>query len=271
MILDLDWLMAAVKRRADSWLVAAEVPRRKGKMKRFVIFTAFLLGGVSSFGATIDVGIKLNVGWNAIYLPCRVGEADEVFASWPVPSVSVYQASSFMETSSTAGGLTGEREAKNSFLIWSREVPAASSLKSVVADSVLVCCNTGSAAVTVHVRGESVAPRVSWHTTVDGGTYNYVGVRLNGGASVNAAAYFAGCGAANGVKFYKLTGTSEGAYKVVAMGGFGSTSVAKLADGQVVLVPGKEVSGWSGPLYVTPRDGIIFGKEIGRASCRERV
>ena len=265
-------------RRLESKMGVAKVPRRKDKMKRMAGIAALLMGGFSPLrlglfaavslfvvgkisAATIDVSMKLNVGWNAIYLPCAIGDAGSAFASWPVPSVSVYQASSFLETGTTAGGLTGEREAKNSFLIWSREVPAASSLKSVQGDSILVCCNTGSVAVTVSVRGESVAPRVSWHTTVDGDTYNYVGVRLNEGASVNAAAYFAGCGAANGAKFYKLTGTSESGYKVTAAAsGFGSSTAAKLVNGQVVLVPGKEVSEWSGPLYVMPRSGIIFGK-----------
>ncbi len=267
-------------RRLESLICAVKVPRRKDKMKRMasnfaallvggfsllqmkkMIFAAVCLGALGISGATIDVAVKLNVGWNAIYLPCAIGDAESVFKDWPVPSVSVYQASSFLETGSTVGGLTGEREAKNSFLIWSREVPAASSLKSVVGDSVLVCCNTG-AAVTVHVKGEPVAPRLVWHTTGDGDTYNYVGVRLNEGANVNASAYFAGCEAANGVKFYKLAGTVESGYKVTALAsGFGSSTAAKLGDGQVVLVPGKEVSEWSGPLYVTPRDGILFGKE----------
>jgi hypothetical protein len=269
-------------RRLESLIYAAEVLRGKDKMKRMANFAALLMGGFSLlqmkvmifaavslgvlglWGATIDVPVTLKAGWNAIYVPCGVeGDLDEVFKDWPVPSVSVYQANRAMLTETTAGGVTGESEAKNSFLIWSREVPAASSLEKLVGDSVLVCCNTsGVEWARGLLRGVPVAPRVVWHKTAEGGdTYNYVGVRLNEGASVKASAYFGGCAVAEGVKFYKLAGTTESGYKVTTMGGISSSAVAKLGDGQVVLVPGKGASEWSGPLYVTPREGIEFGKE----------
>ncbi len=271
-------------RRLESLIRVAKVPRRKDKMKRMAIdFAALLMGGFSSLqmkkmifaallmgvassvrGATIDVPVVLKAGWNAIYVPVGVeGTLDEVFRDWPVPSVSVYQANRVMLTEATAGGLTGENEAKNSFLIWSREVPAASSLEKLIGDSVLVCCNTSGVEWAGGIlRGEPVAPRLVWHKTAEGGdTYNYIGVRLNEGASVKASAYFGGCEVAEGVKFYKLTGGTESGYRVATMGGISSSAVAKLGDGQVVLVPGKGASEWSGPLYVAPRGGIEFGKD----------
>ena len=252
-----------MKKQLDNWFSAAKVPREGDKMKRFVMFTAFLLGGVSSFAATIDVPVTLNVGWNAIYVPVgSEAKLEELFGDWPVPSISMYSAESILSTVTTAGGLTGETASRVPFLIWSKEVPAVSSLSKLVADSVLVCCNTGTTVYTGALRGVPVAPRIAWHLTEDGGdAYNYVGVRLNDSAKVNAADYFAGCEAASNSDYYKLSGKSEGAYKISKMGGFSSSSVASLVDGQVVLVKGSGASNWSGPLYVTPQEGLEFGED----------
>lgn len=233
------------------------------KTFRTAFLAALALGAVPSIpAATIDVGVTLKAGWNAVYLPvgCEASP-DELFADWPVPSVSAYSAAAYQSTASTAGGATGEGEARIPFTIWTREAPAASTLKAVVADTVLVCCNTSSVDYATSVRGVPAAPRLAWHKTADDAdSYNYVGVRLNEGASVRAADYFAGCAARGGSKFYKLSG-AEASYKVSSLGGFSSTSAATLTDGQVVLVPGASVSDWSGPLYVTPRTGLDFGDE----------
>ena len=239
------------------------MPRSFRSRVLFPALLAAIVAGTfrSAFAATIDVGFTLKAGWNAVYVPVGCDATpDELFADWPVPSVSAYSAASYRSTASTAGGATGESEARVPFLIWTREAPAASSLKALVADTVLVCCNTSSAPRAVALRGTPVAPRIAWHKTEDGGdAYNYVGVRLNDGASVRAADYFAGCAARSGSNFYELKG-AEASCQVSRLGGFSSTAAAKLSDGQVVLVPGASVSDWSGPLYVTPRIGLAFGE-----------
>lgn len=210
--------------------------------------------------ATVDVSVTLKKGWNAVYVPVdSVQSAQETFADWPVPSVSFYSARTFLATRSTAGGVTGERVARAPFLLWTREAPAASSLDALVGDAVLVCCNTGAAAYVANLRGTPGAPRLAWHvSTSEGDTLNYVGVGLNPGATVAASAYFAGCPSVRGGTFFRLSGP-EDAPRVASLAGLSATASARLADGMAVLVPGAAVSEWSGPLHVTPRDGIDFG------------
>ncbi len=225
-------------------------------IRKFCVIAA-LLGSLAASAATCDTTFTLKKGWNAVYLPLApTNSADEVFAKWPVPSVSAYNANDYLSTRTTTAGLTTESASSTPFLIWSREQPASSTLNGLVADIVLVCCNTGTAEYVATVRGEPAAPRIAWHT---GDALNYIGIGLNEGATVKAGTYFAGCPALLGNTFYKIVGATEDAYSVRSMTGFSSTSSAQLSNGMVVLVPGGAVSSWSGPLYVEPRAGIDFG------------
>jgi hypothetical protein len=64
---------------------------------------------VAVSGQQIEQTITLSNGWNAVYVSVAPsGTADEVFADWPVWSVSAYNAQAFLSTASTAGGKTGE-------------------------------------------------------------------------------------------------------------------------------------------------------------------
>lgn len=214
-----------------------------------------------SFSATVDASVTLKRGWNAVYVPVASSvSADETFADWPVPSVSVYSAQTFLSTRSTAGGITGESVTRAPFLIWTRDESASSTLASLAGDAVLVCCNTGNVDYVARLRGTPSAPRIAWHvSSTSGDTLNYVGISLNPGVAVNASAYFAGCPSVSGGTFYRLSGT-EDSPKVTSLAGISSTSSARLSDGMAVLVPGVSVSEWAGPLHVSPRDGIAFGE-----------
>ena len=225
--------------------------------------------------AVVDQTVTLNPGWNAVYVGVGPdGSADEVFASWPVESVSAYNADNFRVTADTSGGLTGESTVLAPFLVWSRE-GHASTLRRLSADTVLLCCNTNSSAFTTTLRGVPAAPRIAWHTSSADETYNYVGVRLaDPSASVSAARYFAGCPAlAANPSFYRVATSSSGEMSVVAYGGgfprVGSLS-ASLTDGAVLLVPGVAISDWSGPLYVSPRAGVDFGETDTRGELTIR-
>ena len=224
-----------------------------------------------SFSATVDASVTLKRGWNAVYVPVASSvSADEIFADWPVPSVSVYSAQTFLSTRSTAGGVTGESVTRAPFLIWTRDESASSTLASLAGDAVLVCCNTGAVNYVANLRGIPSAPRIAWHVSTSAGdTLNYVGIGLNPGVAVNASAYFAGCPSISGGTFYRLSG-AEDAPKVSSLAGISSTSSARLTDGMAVLVSGASVSEWSGPLYVSPRDGIAFGgtRTTGEVSIR---
>ncbi len=78
----------------------------------------------------IDQEITLTNGWNAVYVSVAPeASADEVFAAWPVWSVSAYNAAAYRRTVSTAGGATGESVVRATYWIWSREAPHASALR----------------------------------------------------------------------------------------------------------------------------------------------
>ena len=212
-------------------------------------------------GPQIEQSVTLNSGWNAIYVSVEPeSSADELFADWPVWSVSAYNADAFLYTASTDGGLTGEGVVRAPFWIWSREASAANTLKSLQADTVLLCYSTNSTPFSVALRGTPVAPRIAWHVSDDTSNTdfrNMFGVRLSG--EVKASDYLAGCPAATKPTLYYISGPNESEPRLrpLATG----TGTPLLNDGSVVFSTGTSVSDWSGPLYIMPRAGVDFSEE----------
>ena len=227
-------------------------------LRRALLLAAALTAGSAS-ASHVTQAITITNGWNAVYVSVRPGEpADDVFAEWPVWSVSAYNASAFLRTASTTGGATGESVARAPYWLWSREAPHASTLRYLEADTVLVCFSTSAVPYQAVLRGVPAAPRIAWHASNEStGTLNPVGVRLSG--TVKARDWFAGCGALGDPTFYAISGPDDAAprFRPIASG----TKTAYLNDGDVVFVPGSEVSDWSGPLYIMPRAGVNFGPD----------
>ena len=184
--------------------------------KGIVVFSAaaIAMAVASVHGAgTIDQEITLKPGWTAVYASVSpTNSADQVFAEWPVNSVSAYNADAFLNTIATTGGRTGESTVRPAFWIWSRESPESSSLKRLRADSVLVCFSTNTVEQKVLLRGVPAAPRIAWHVSNDqnNAPRNMVGVRLTG--QVKASEWFAGCPALerpDSKSFYYISGPDE--------------------------------------------------------------
>ena len=232
-----------------------------GKLRAWWLAVPIMALSTISSGQQIDQTITLSNGWNAVYVSVAPSaSADEVFADWPTWSVSAYNADAFLHTSSTDGGRTGEGVVRAPFWIWSRESSAGSTLKTLQADTVLVCFSTNSEPYTVTLRGVPVAPRIAWHAsddTVNTNFRNIFGVRLSG--QVKASEWLAGCPAAEGAVLYYISGPDEASPRIrpLARG----TKPAYLNDGSVVYSTGTRVSDWSGPLYIMPRVGIDFAEE----------
>ena len=239
-----------------------------GKTKRLARMSCFAIAALfassvatCAHGGQIKQDVTLTNGWNAVYVSVAPeASADELFADWPVWSVSAYNADAFLYTASTEGGLTGEGVVRAPFWIWSRESPAANSLKSLQADSVLLCYSTNAAPYTVTLCGTPVAPRIAWHVSDDTSNTdfrNMFGVRLSG--QVKASEWLAGCPAVENATLYYISGTSEPEPRIrlLARG----TNTAYLNDGTVVFSTGSCVSDWSGPLYIMPRVGVDFAEE----------
>jgi len=233
-----------------------------GAPKRaFALAALAVLGVIGVDAQVIDQTVVLSNGWNAVYVSVAPqASADEVFADWPVWSVSAYNADAFLYTASTEGGLTGEGVVRAPFWIWSREASAANTLNALKADSVLLCYSTNAAPYTVTLRGTPVAPRIAWHVsddTVNTDSRNLFGVRLSG--QVKASDWLAGCPAAESATLYYISGTNESAPRLRPLATGSKT--AYLNDGSVVFSTGTGVSDWSGPLYIMPRVGVDFAEE----------
>ena len=218
---------------------------------------------VAVSGQQIEQTITLSNGWNAVYVSVAPsGTADEVFADWPVWSVSAYNAQAFLSTASTAGGKTGESVVNAPYWIWSREAGEANMLNSLAADTVLCCYSTNKAPFTATLRGVPSAPRIAWHATQTGNsaTLNVLGVRLNG--SVRLSDWLAGSPATPGGMVYRIAGTNDASPTFISPSvGFTGNKPVVIGDGAVLYVPGSEVGDWSGPLYIMPRAGIDFGAD----------
>ena len=225
-----------------------------------------VFAGSALYGQLVDQRITLTPGWNAVYISVAPqAGADELFKNWPVQSVSAYRSSETVGTEQLPGGLTGEYTANLPFGVWTREVPVASTLPQIPADTILVCFNTNQAPYEVVLRGQPMAPRITWRPSPpDKVIYNYVGVRLAG--EVTAADYFAGAKIIHPV--LKLGGMQE-AHPIAFNPQRGATPW-KLTDGTVVLVRTEKVSDWSGPLHVFPQDGVHFGTDEDTAQVEIR-
>ena len=225
----------------------------------FLCGLALLSAPVS--GQQIEQAITLSNGWNAVYVSVAPNAtADEVFAEWPVWSVSAYNAQAFLSTASTAGGKTGESVVNAPYWIWSREAPQASTLKALLADTVIWCYATNRTPFAVTLRGEPAAPRIAWHVTKaeKSQSLNIFGLRLGGRVKLND--WLAGCPAVENGTFYRIAGMNDASPTLVPLNGFSNKPIY-VNDGDVVFAPGAEVSDWSGPLYIMPRAGINFGTE----------
>ena len=227
---------------------------------------AMLLFGVVLFsiavnGQQVEQTVTLSNGWNAVYVSVApAASTDDLFASWPVWSVSAYNAQSFLSTVSTAGGKTGESVVNAPYWIWSREAPQASTLKALLADTVIWCYATNRTPFTVTLRGEPAAPRIAWHATEANSTQslNIFGLRLGGRVKLND--WLAGSPAVANGTIYRIAGINDASPTFVPLNGFSNKPIY-VNDGDVVFVPGAEVSDWSGPLYIMPRVGLNFGTE----------
>ena len=211
--------------------------------------------------------VTLRPGWNAFYLRVQPDVSpDEVFAEWPVDSVSVHQPDSFSKTrQNDAAAMSDEVAPERTFLTWTRTPKAASSMNAVVGDAVYVCFNKSGKAFSADVVGRPVAPRIAWHaSTLDSGMLNYVGFALQPGASVEPARYIRGCDA--GVSAFRMLYGPD-ATNVMFMT---LPDQFKVSDGTVALADATKASGWSGALHVSPRHGVDFGMAQTLASVTVR-
>ncbi len=208
--------------------------------------------------------ISLLYGWNAVYVEVSPEQtADEIFASWPVSHVSLYDPASFLATRQFSAEWDSQGLPREAMAVWYRDVPEASSLKSVPAGSILVtfCLENNGYLATLY--GPPAAPRTSWHVTGTNTVHNFVGFSVS--QQTDIAAYLEGspCEEVLSRAYYRIGGNDPNAAPE-------SREVRSWANrvnnGDVLLLPSDKISDWSGVLHVSPLNGVDFG-QTGKKSC----
>ena len=202
--------------------------------------------------------ISLRSGWNAIYVEVGPEQTpDELFASWPVTHVGLYDPASFLATRQFSAEWNSQGMSSGAMAVWYRDVPEASSLKSVPAGSVLVTFNTNATTFVDTLHGGPAAPRTTWHVTGTNTVYNFVGFSVS--QETDIAAYLEGspCENVKSRAYYRIRGddpnAAPGAREV-------RTTDRTVNDGDVLLLPSDTISDWSGVLNISPLNGIDFGQ-----------
>ena len=223
------------------------------------------LGAICSTGVMGEVlstqDLSLKPGWNAVYAEVSpTGTLDSVFESWPTDSVGLYDPGAFLSTAQFAA--EGETQGMTAppFATWKRGYPEASDAKRLPAGTVLLYFGTNASRVVTALVGVPAAPRLKWHVSGTNDVYNYVGFSLARGAGVTTAPsdYLDGFGGAylSNRTFYRIFGTSKAeAPRMIKV------TSAKVADGDVLIMPSDIVSDWSGVLWVSPRSGLDYGRD----------
>lgn len=230
---------------------------------RLSVLIGVMASVLSAFAAGVQSAqtVTLRPGWNAFYLEVAPEESpDELFADWPVRSVSAYDQSAFLETRQYSGGESTEGTRPTGYLVWRRGADAGlTSMIGLGANTVYLAFNTnavGAAVFTTTVYGRPRAPRVSWHPSSDGDAQNLVGLSLVGGVASGVGEYFDGLnGTGDSFHAYRIWGSDE--LKPSLSEVFPSEP---LSNGQVLAMTSTKVSDWSGVIRVSPVGGVDFGK-----------
>ena len=214
--------------------------------------------------------ITLKPGWNAVYVEVSPeGSAADIFASWPVDSVGVYDPASFLSTRQfSAEGGTGGLVSSPIFM-WNRAHAVASAVSRIPAGVVCLCFNTNLTAngkFTTTLVGVPAAPRATWHSSDDGDVLNYFGFSLQEGAEVDPADYLAGFEELSGVQLLRIGGKTRGE----PPSRLPFYTDATVTDGEALLVGATDISDWSGALFVSPMTGLDFGTDAVRATLSIR-
>ena len=207
-------------------------------------------------------------GWNAIYVEVSPEQtAAELFATWPVDHVGIYDPASFLATRQFSADWTSQGLTREAMAVWYRSAPEASTLKRVPAGSVLVTFCTNDTGFVETFRGVPAPPRTTWHVTDTNTVYNFVGFSVS--QTTDIAAYLEGspCENVKSLAYYRIVGDDSGASpQSLEVRTWNST----VSDGDVLLLPSDKISDWSGPLHVSPINGVDFGQTGMKAQLSVR-
>ena len=204
--------------------------------------------------------VTLKPGWNAVFLPVAPdAPADALFADWPVASVGLYDAAAYLRTKqfSLTADDTTEGAVETGMKHWVRGEPGLSSFAVIPANTILLCVNTNTVSFSRTVYGVPQAMRTSWHVAIStNAPVNYVAVSTDGAKTeATRYGYFRGLdtGSASFATLYGLPTAPAPALRPI------DAKTKDVENGTVLAADAQRASDWSGPLFVSPADGLDFG------------
>ena len=227
-----------------------------------VFATAVLLSTVFAAAdalaeVTLAQTISIKRGWNAVYVEVApTNTLSEIFAGWPTDSVGLYDPAMFLATRQYSPTSETQGMAVSPIAMWHRDYPEASEAQSLPAGTVCIFFNNNTNSSTLTLRGIPAAPRATWHVTDVKNPYNFLGLSLQTGTTVNASAYLDGFGGIQSLSSVFRVAGNKSTSPPMLSGVYPST---ELSDGEVLVAPSTIISDWSGVLFVSPMDGLDFG------------
>lgn len=229
-------------------------------MQRFPHFI-----GLAVLGLVLTVPVRaqytsqafsLSNGWNGIYLEVAPDDSscDAVFSNWPVASVSAYVAGSLPESYPDGSGTN--QVPLTEYLTWQPDQPAgANSLNAVMAGKAYLIFATQACQRVL--TGRPAAPRLEWVPGPAGTeVHQLVGFCTDGATTFGR--FLAGAGFdMSALSVYSVGGTNAQGptrFKV----GWTTASQQPIQAGRAYLIAADRVSDFSGPLYVSPPNGLYF-------------
>ena len=198
--------------------------------------------------------VTLYEGWNLFHLSVApTGTAEQVFGGFPVTNgVAMYDAEAFMRTRQFTDSYSSEGLRDPAVRMWYKGDPGASSFHAPLANAVYLCNATN--AYTTEIWGVPEAARLFWHKADTNTVMNYIGPSLDDVKDkINPEDYFK-AEALGPVKIYRVSGWDETGFEYE----YCNFNTDPAVDGEAFAISCNGTKTWSGPLYVTPRYGLLI-------------
>lgn len=235
-------------------------------MKTLFSLIALVLAFVASAGHVQET-IRLNKGWNAIYLESTPDDSDcERFFSGELASVirvGAYCPNAYSDTSQYDSEGKVRQQKPVSYEVWSRVAGESSTFTTLAGGNCYLVYATAPCTKTFY--GVPAQPNLVWRVASSSeGLLNFVAPSIPAGTSVGVKTYFA----------EGPSGDSPTAYQIAGQGSapsllpLGVLSKAKLEAGRAYAMTATRADDWPGVIRVTGLAGgvVSFGSTATKVS-----
>ncbi len=231
---------------------------------------------VTAAASHVNQTLKLNAGWNAVYLEVTPDDGNEattddtlcekVFAAdeyGAVTTVMAYDSAAYEATRQYADDGSEILQKPVSYLTWLRGDSTASTLRALVGGRCYLIYVAGGpkTSLTVPVTGVPCAPAMIWRDTTKGDFVNLVGFMLSSDSVLASKCFSEGPYGSKGT-IYKVSGTNEvPEFKAVAFMG-----APKVSSGIAYGASAERSGSWGGVIGFVGSDRVEFGADESQAS-----